>query len=78
MQLSKFQLAANEGVGICQLLTQMQLTKSNGEGKRLVEGMAIEVNGEKIKDPQFKVALKSGEKLVIKAGKKKFARVVVQ
>ncbi len=67
-----------DGVGICQLLVKADLVKSNGEGKRLIEGMAVEINGEKVKDPQLKLNLKKGDELTLRAGKKRFAKVIVQ
>ncbi len=71
------QTPASNDVGICKLMVDMGLAASNSEAKRLIEGRAVEKDGEKITDPQLKLNLKSGEKFVLKAGKKKFVRVQV-
>lgn len=70
------QVAAAE-VGICHLMTQLGLTTSNGEARRLIEGNGVELRGEKVGDPQLKLNLKSGDSFILKCGKKKFVKVVV-
>ena len=71
------EMPATSDMPINQLLTKLDFAKSNGEARRLIEGQAIEINGEKVKDVQLKLNLKKGDELVIKAGKKRFAKVVV-
>lgn len=68
---------AGEPIGICQLMTQVGLTPSNGEAKRLVEGRAVEIDQVKVEDAKLKVDLKKGASMIIRAGKKKFAKVEV-
>jgi tyrosyl-tRNA synthetase len=70
-------VAAQKGLSICKLMVEVGLTASNGESKRLIEGRAVERDGEKIMDPQMKLDLATGESFVLKAGKKKFVRVQV-
>lgn len=71
-------VAADAGKPICPFMTELGLTNSNGEARRLVQGNAVDINGEKFKDPQGKIELKSGESFVVKAGKKKFVKVIVK
>jgi tyrosyl-tRNA synthetase len=68
---------AQKGLAITKLMVEVGLATSNGESKRLIEGRAVERDGEKIIDPQLKVDLTMGESFVLKAGKKKFVRVQV-
>lgn len=70
-------VTAQSGLSICKLMVEAGLSTSNGEAKRLIEGKAVERDGEKIIDPQLKVDLKAGQSFVLKAGKKKFVRVQV-
>lgn len=70
-------IAAGEGIGICKLMVEVGLAASNGEARRLIEGRAVERDGEKLTDPQAKLNLMMGESFVLKAGKKKFVRVQV-
>lgn len=63
---------------VCHLLQKAGLTESTSEAKRLIQGKAVEINSEKILDDKLKLSLVVGKELVIKAGKKKFAKVVVK
>ena len=64
-------------VGLTRLLVEQKLCASNGEARRLIEGRAVEIDGQKIEDPHHKLNLLSGRTLVIRAGKKKFLRLMV-
>jgi tyrosyl-tRNA synthetase len=65
-------------VGVCKLMVDVGLAATNSEARRLIEGKAVEREGEKVTDPQIKWDLKAGESFVLKAGKKKFVKVQVQ
>jgi tyrosyl-tRNA synthetase len=65
-------------VWICKLMVDAGVAASTSEAKRLVEGGGVERDGEKISDSKLKLSLKTGDKFVLKAGKKKFVKVVVQ
>lgn len=71
-------VAAAAGVGILKMMVETGLATSNGEARRLIEGKAVEKDGEKILDPQLKLDLLAGQSFVLKAGKKKFVRVQVK
>jgi tyrosyl-tRNA synthetase len=77
-EVPEVSVSAQSGLSICKLMVEAGLSASNGEAKRLIEGKAVERDGEKIVDPQLKVDLKAGESFVLKAGKKKFVRVQVK
>ncbi|MEM1093340.1 MAG: tyrosine--tRNA ligase [Bacteroidota bacterium] len=63
-------------VGILDLLTSIGFTKSNGEARRLIKGNAVSIDGEKVRDPYLTVTLSAQAPFVLKAGKRKFARIV--
>jgi len=65
-------------IGLLQLMTLVGLTASNGEAKRLVQGKAVEINQSKIEDEKLKLTLTPGQELILRAGKKKFAKVRVK
>ncbi len=67
-----------EEIGLVQLMTKVGLSDSNGEATRLITGGAVSIDQQKISDSKLKLKLESGQKLVIKAGKKKFTKVVVK
>lgn len=69
-----------EGMGLLALLTELGLTKSNGEARRLIQQNGIRLDGEVVADPSKVVTkedFKEGE-LVIKKGKKVYHRVVIK
>ncbi len=65
-------------IGLVQLMTQAGLTASNGEATRLVTGGGVMIDQQKISDAKLKLDLKSGECFILKAGKKKFIKIVVK
>ena len=70
-------IEAQSQVGVCKLMVDMGLATTNSEARRLIEGKALERDGQKVDDPQLKWNLQKGDSFVLKAGKKKFVRVQV-
>lgn len=66
------------GISIQSFVVQLGLAASNGEAKRAIEGKAVEVNGEKIMDWKMTLDLKIGDELLVRNGKKKYAKVKVR
>ena len=69
-----------KGVGVLELYTKAGLTASNGEARRLVTQGGAEINGKKVTDPRAVVTvdyLDADGELLLKAGKKRFMRVVL-
>jgi tyrosyl-tRNA synthetase len=62
-------------IGICKLLGALGLTKSNKEGRRLVEqgGVTIGPDREKVTDPTVNIVVTDG--LIVRAGKLQVVRV---
>lgn len=79
VEISKADLEA--GLGVLNLYVTAGLVKSNSEARTLVMQGGAEVNGEKITDPKTSFNLtnldKDGE-IMLKAGKKKFCRILVK
>ena len=75
--IDEMQLPPQSQIGLVQLMTQCGLTTSNSEATRLVVGGGVQIDQQKISDPKLKVDLVTGSQLVIKAGKKKFIKIVV-
>jgi len=67
---------ATDEIGILDLLTSLGFTKSNGEARRLIKGNAVSIDGEKVRDPYLTVTISEQAPFVLKAGKRKFARIV--
>lgn len=71
-------LPGKEGLSLCHLMVDLNLVSSNSEARRLIQGGGVHIRGEKISDPQMKLNLNAGDNFIIRVGKKKFAKVVVQ
>jgi tyrosyl-tRNA synthetase len=67
-----------QSVGLVQLMTQAGLCTSNGEANRLIAGGGVQIDQQKVSDSKLKLELKAGDNMVIKAGKKKFLKIVVK
>ena len=65
-------------IGLAQLMMVAGITPSNSEGARLITGGAVQIDQQKISDPKLKINLKAGESFIVKAGKKKFMKIVVK
>lgn len=64
-------------LNLTHLMTQAQLTSSNGEATRLISGGAVSIDQQKIESAQYKMDLKVGDSFILRAGKKKFVKVIV-
>ena len=68
------------GISLLDLLAQVKLIPSKGEGRRLIAQGGISVNDEKITDIGFAVTndcFKDG-KMIVKKGKKSFLKILVK
>ena len=60
------------------LLTQAGLTSSRSDAERLIRGNAVEIDGEVVDAMNKTLILHSGESFLLRAGKKKFLRIIVK
>jgi len=69
------EVKVTEEVGILNLITKVcGFMSSNSEARRLVQNGAVSLDGEKIVDPNF--VFKPGGEVILKAGKRNFAKLV--
>ena len=66
----------DDAVWIPKLLSDLGLVKSSSEGRRRIQQGGVEVDGDRVQDPQAK--LPRGGSYVIKAGKRAWARVTLK
>ncbi|HXC18038.1 MAG TPA: tyrosine--tRNA ligase [Holophagaceae bacterium] len=72
-------VAPTEGeVPLARLLVDRGLAASRKEAERLISQGAVSLEGEKVSDPSFRLALKVSMKLLVKVGKLKLERWVVR
>lgn len=74
MPIIKF--AGDDPLPAKKLLVDSKLVSSGGEAKRMIKQSAVSINGEKISDPSEQISPEEG--MVIKVGKRKFARLTLQ
>jgi tyrosyl-tRNA synthetase len=60
---------------LARAMTEAGLTKSNGEGRRNIDGGGVKLNGEKVSDTNLELTA-TGE-YIVQIGKRRFARVVI-
>lgn len=68
-----------EGIGILDLMTKLNLTKSNSEARRLIQGGGVSIDGEKVADPNLvvKADMFKDDKIIIQKGKKVHQRITL-
>ena len=67
-----------EGLGVAQLLVKLGFAASNSEGSRMVQGGAVQIDGQKVADPKAKLSAADINNKVVKGSKTKFAKVIVK
>lgn len=77
-EIPDFEVAPEAQLGLAALMVKAGLVASNGEGSRMIQGGGVQIDGEKVSDPKLKIDLKSGESFVLRAGKKKFVKIIVK
>ncbi|MGB0911022.1 MAG: tyrosine--tRNA ligase [Nitrospirales bacterium] len=75
LTLSDFESSASPSLGVVDLLMRTGLLPSKGEARRLIAQNAVQLNGEKLTDPNGSSTFKFGEQYRMKIGKRKFALI---
>ena len=72
------ELLEGDGLWIVQLLVKSELCKTNSDARRLLQGNAVKVNGEKVADMNttYKTADVPEKELLVQSGKKNFKKVI--
>ena len=65
-------------IWICRLLTQIGTTPSNAEARRLIQQGAVQLDEEKVTDPNLDLPLTPKTPVILKVGKRKYYKIVVQ
>lgn len=80
MPTSELAKAEIEGLTILDLLANIKLIPSKGEGRRLIQQNGLSVNGEKVTDVNMPVTedLFADDGMIVKKGKKVFHRVILK
>jgi tyrosyl-tRNA synthetase len=78
--IEQIEIPASEAPGgslwVVRLLVLLGFAKTNSEARRLVEGGGVKLDQQKIADPDLQVSL--SKPVLVQAGKRRFARAVLQ
>jgi tyrosyl-tRNA synthetase len=78
-EIPEHRVAAGDGtVFLPRLLTELGLAASNSEAGRLLKQGAVSVDGEKLESGSRELQVRSGERKLIKVGKRRFAYVLFE
>jgi tyrosyl-tRNA synthetase len=66
-----------EEVDVTHLLKEIEMVPSTSEARRLLQANAVEIAGAKVSNLRVKFDFKAGDEIVVKVGKKKFAKLVI-
>ena len=70
-------IAAGASKSIKSLLVELGVSPSVSEAERLVKQGAVEIDGQRVDNPRHEMDLSTGREFLLRAGKKKFLRVLV-
>ena len=74
--MAEFDLPAGDGtMSLSKLLVAVRLAASNSEGTRLVRQGAVQIDGAKVDPGTREIETGTGREVVLKVGKRRFARV---
>jgi tyrosyl-tRNA synthetase len=71
-------VARNEAKKLTGLLVDWKLAPSKSEAERLIKQRGVEIDGACVEDPRKEIDLKQPQSFLLRAGKKKFVRIVVE
>lgn len=75
--MPEIQLEKGNEYMLSNIMAENGMSKSASEGKRLIKQGGVSLDGEKIKDPVFKLIAENNE-YILKVGKRRFAKLVVK
>ena len=70
------ELSAGEPHRLLDIISDANLTQSNGETKRMMKQGGVSIDDEKVKDINFELTPESGGEYSLKVGKRKYARLI--
>ncbi len=71
-------LARGPAKKLAVLLVELKLATSRSEAERLMKQGGVEINGKRVDDVKHEIDLSKPGEFLLRAGKKKFLRIVVE
>lgn len=72
------EVAIEDGVSLIDVIVELGFTQSKGEAKRLFQGGAIKLDGEKIADISKNVDFGNKNEIILQSGKRNFAKLILK
>jgi len=67
-----------EDTSLLDIIVDLNFTQSKAEAKRLFQGGAVKIDGEKVTDISFKVNFSNKNEIILQSGKRNFAKLVLK
>lgn len=67
-----------EGCCLVDLLANKGLAESKGEAKRLIKGGGVKLDSEKVNDTTYSIQFNEKDSIILQAGKRKFAKLIIK
>ncbi|WP_234568005.1 tyrosine--tRNA ligase [Rhodohalobacter sp. 614A] len=71
----EFYYEAGSSHRLLDVISDTEMTSSNGETKRMMKQGGVSLDDKKIQDPNFTITFESGDEMELKVGKRNFARL---
>ena len=71
----EFYYEAGSSHRLMDIISDAEMTSSNGETKRMMKQGGVSLDDKKVQDPNFTVKFESGDEMELKVGKRNFARL---
>lgn len=71
----EFYYEAGSSHRLLDIISDTEMTSSNGETKRMMKQGGVSLNDKKVQDPNYTVKFESGDEMELKVGKRNFARL---
>lgn len=72
----EFEFSTGSTVRLLDIISDAELTQSNGETKRLIKQGGVTLNEEKVQDINLELTFKEGDQYNLKVGKRKYAKLI--
>ncbi len=74
-KIPEFRVKFEENLLLCKILKDLNVVSSTSEGRRILNQGGVEINGEKVSNPEIKLKDIGLKEFVLKVGKKKFLKI---
>ncbi|MGA8365811.1 MAG: tyrosine--tRNA ligase [Candidatus Acidiferrales bacterium] len=78
VEMRQLGISPTQSERLSRLLVEFKVAPSRSEAERLLKQGGVEINGRRVEDVKFEIDLSKPGEFLVRAGKKKFLRIVVE